>query len=124
VLTGLAGGFALLSVVAARLEDPPGRHGLAALAFVALLGIGLGAIPLLRVIRPRFPVRTARAVFAVSALFAAAHSAVWPTPVPLFVLGLGLGYLAARSGGVTASTVAHGLFNAVSFVYLLRGAAG
>ena len=117
VLTGLAAGFALLSGIS-------GTHGLAPLAFVAVLGTGLAGISLAKSIRPRFSVRTVRAVFAAATLFAAAHSAVWPTPVPLFVLGLGLGYLAARSNGVTASTVAHGLFNAVSFVYLLRGPAG
>ena len=74
--------------------------------------------------RPRFPVRTARAVLASSALFAAAHSAVWPSPVPLFVLACGLGYLTARTGRITAAVVAHGLFNAVSSVILIRQPAG
>lgn len=71
----------------------------------------------------RFPARAA-GVWAAAAVFAAAHAAVWPTPVPLFVLGLGLGYLALRTRGIAASVVAHGLFNAVSFVYLLRGGPG
>lgn len=117
VLMLLAAGFALLGTLA-------GSHGFAPLGFVAVLAAGLLGIPAVQRVRPRFPVRTATTVLATAALFAAAHSAVWPTPVPLFVLGLGLGYLAARSNGVTASTVAHGLFNAVSFVYLLRGPAG
>ena len=73
--------------------------------------------------RPRFPVRTVRAVLASSALFAAAHSAVWPSPVPLFVLACGLGYLTVRTGRITAAVVAHGLFNAVSSVILIRQSA-
>lgn len=110
----LAAAFALLSGLG-------GAHGLAPLGFVATLGVGFAVLPVARAVRPRFPLRTTRAVYATAAIFAAAHSAVWPTPVPLFVLGLGLGYLAARSNGVTASTLTHGLFNAVSFVFLLRG---
>lgn len=68
--------------------------------------------------------RTAAAIYSTAVLFAVAHGGVWPSPVPLFVLGLALGYLAARTGGITACVVLHGLFNAVSFVYLLRGGPG
>ena len=68
--------------------------------------------------------RTVRAVLASSALFAAAHSSVWPSPVPLFVLACGLGYLTVRTGRITAAVVAHGLFNAVSTVILIRQPAG
>ncbi|MFO0848702.1 MAG: CPBP family intramembrane glutamic endopeptidase [Gemmataceae bacterium] len=74
--------------------------------------------------RGRLPIRTLAAVVATSSVFAVGHGGVWPTPVPLFVLGLALGYLAARTGDITACIVLHGLFNAVSFVYLLRGGAG
>src|SRR5205823_3456785 len=35
-------------------------------------------------------------VFGTALLFAAVHSSVWPTPVALFPLGLGLGWLAFR----------------------------
>jgi membrane protease YdiL (CAAX protease family) len=65
--------------------------------------------------------RTYAAVYSTALLFAVAHGGVWPSPVPLFVLGLALGYLAARTGGITACVLLHGLFNAVSCVYLLRG---
>lgn len=61
------------------------------------------------------------AVWATATLFSAVHAGVWPTPVPLFLLGLALGWVAVRTGGLLAGTVLHGLFNAVSLVYLVRG---
>lgn len=64
--------------------------------------------------------RTTLALVSSSLLFAAVHSQVWPTPVPLFVLGLGLGYLTLRTGSIVPAVVVHGLFNGVSFLWLLR----
>ncbi|MCZ2342421.1 MAG: CPBP family intramembrane metalloprotease [Bacteroidales bacterium] len=71
----------------------------------------------------RTPSRITNTVYATSALFAAVHSGVWPSPIPLFALGLFLGTLRARTGGIAAGVALHGLFNAVSYVYLLRGSA-
>jgi membrane protease YdiL (CAAX protease family) len=51
---------------------------------------------------------------AVSLLFAALHSPVWPTPIPLFFLSLGLGFLYQRTGSVVGPTVVHMLFNGFS----------
>ncbi|MDB5309980.1 MAG: amino terminal protease self-immunity [Gemmataceae bacterium] len=65
--------------------------------------------------------RTAGAIYASAALFAVVHSGVWPSPIPLFVLGLGLGWLAVRTRGVLTPVVVHGLFNAVSVLFVLRG---
>ena len=56
-----------------------------------------------------------------SALFGAMHAGVWPTPVPLTVMGIGLGCVAFRSGSLRPAIVAHALFNAVSALALLRG---
>ena len=64
-----------------------------------------------------------RALYVSAAFFALVHSAVWPTPIPLFFLGLGLGWLAVRTRGIFVPVIVHGLFNAVSAVYVLRGAA-
>ena len=61
---------------------------------------------------------TGPAVFASSALFAAVHSFAWPTPVALFVLALGLAWLAHRTRSLIGPVVLHGLFNAVSCVLL------
>jgi membrane protease YdiL (CAAX protease family) len=63
--------------------------------------------------------RTVGAVYASAGVFAVVHSTVWPSPVPLFALGLGLGYLAVRTRGVLVPAVVHGLFNAVSALFVL-----
>jgi membrane protease YdiL (CAAX protease family) len=60
------------------------------------------------------------AVYGTALLFAAMHSPVWPSPVPLFGLGLVLGYLAYRTQSLVAPVVLHGLFNGIaclSFLY-------
>lgn len=113
VLMGIAAGLSLYR--------GDGTLTIAPTVFVFLLTCGLFGI--LWVMRnSRVGVRETAGVYASAAVFAAAHSAVWPSPVPLFVLGLGLGYLALRTGGIAACVVLHGLFNAISFVFLLRGA--
>jgi membrane protease YdiL (CAAX protease family) len=92
------------------------------LAFLAFLGVGLYLMQRFAFdLWPCFPTRTAAAVWSSSALFAVAHSGVWPSPIPLFAFALGLGYLTARTRDITTAVVVHGMFNAVSFVYLLRG---
>jgi membrane protease YdiL (CAAX protease family) len=58
------------------------------------------------------------ALFAASTLFAAVHSFAWPSPVPLFVLALGLGWLTQRTRSLAGPIVLHGLFNAVSCALL------
>jgi membrane protease YdiL (CAAX protease family) len=93
-----------------------------ALALVAVLAAGAYLIQRLGAKRAKFPTRTVLAVWSSAALFAAAHSSVWPTPIPLFVLGLGLGYLAARTRSWLPGAVTHAAFNAVSAVWVfLRG---
>jgi hypothetical protein len=57
-------------------------------------------------------------VFGTAMFFAAVHSFAWPTPVALFVLGLGLGWLAVWTRSLIAPVVVHSLFNGVSFLLL------
>jgi membrane protease YdiL (CAAX protease family) len=57
-----------------------------------------------------------RAIYGTALLFAAFHTSVWPSPIPLLVLGLGLGYLAYRTQSLIGPMVLHALFNAVSAV--------
>ncbi len=84
-----------------------------ALALVAGWGIIAWKCPKKR--RPR------GAIYASAALFAVVHSAVWPSPIPLFVLGLGLGWLALRTRGILVPALVHGLFNLVSVLFVLSG---
>jgi membrane protease YdiL (CAAX protease family) len=55
--------------------------------------------------------------------FGLIHANVWPTPVPLFIMGLIYGEAAAISGRILPTVVAHGLFNAISTILVLRGQA-
>jgi membrane protease YdiL (CAAX protease family) len=51
-------------------------------------------------------------------LFASFHAQVWPSPIPLFFLGLGLGWLSYRTQSLIGPIVAHALFNAVACIVL------
>jgi membrane protease YdiL (CAAX protease family) len=62
---------------------------------------------------------TARAIYSTALLFGVFHP--WPTPIPLFVLGLALGYLAYRTQNLIAPIVLHALFNGVACLMLLQG---
>jgi membrane protease YdiL (CAAX protease family) len=62
-----------------------------------------------------------QAVYSTAALFASIHP--WPTPVALFVLGLGLGWLAYRTQSLVGPMVLHALFNAVACLSAWRGGA-
>jgi membrane protease YdiL (CAAX protease family) len=81
----------------------------------------LALVPLYLLVARRPTLPELPAVFGTALLFASMHAAVWPTPVPLFVLGLALGTLASRTGSLVGPIVLHGLFNAVTCVMLLMG---
>lgn len=89
------------------------------IAFFGILILGFWAllshVPLSRLHHNQYA-----AIYATSVLFASAHD-VWPTPIPLFAFSLVLGWLAVRTGGITASFLVHGLLNTVSALYVLRG---
>jgi membrane protease YdiL (CAAX protease family) len=69
-------------------------------------------------LRSEVAARSAGAIYATSLLFAAAHSFAWPTPIALFFLALGLGYLAYRTQSLVGPIVLHALFNGASSVLL------
>jgi membrane protease YdiL (CAAX protease family) len=102
----------------------------AAASYFIPAGFFLALLPLLYIVprwlwlRRRLRIRSpqqVQAIIASAALFAAFHAHVWPSPIPLLVLAFGLGYLYLRTRNLVAPIVVHGLFNAVSAVYLLLG---
>ncbi|MFO0842248.1 MAG: CPBP family intramembrane glutamic endopeptidase [Gemmataceae bacterium] len=58
-------------------------------------------------------------LYATAVLFGWVHAAVWPTPVPLLWLALGLGWLRWKTGSLVGCVVMHAAFNAVAVVALL-----
>ncbi len=59
-----------------------------------------------------------QAIYGTALFFAIWHSSIWPTPIPLFVLGLALGFLAYRTQSLVAPIFLHALFNSVSCLIL------
>jgi membrane protease YdiL (CAAX protease family) len=59
-----------------------------------------------------------RAIYGTALLFAMFHVSVWPTPIPLFLLALGLGYLAYRTQSIVGPIVMHVLFNTIACIAL------
>ena len=57
----------------------------------------------------------------VSLIFATLHGAVWPTPIPIFFLSLGLGLLYQRTGSILGPIALHMLFNGVSTLMMFLG---
>lgn len=96
--------------------------------FVAALLPGYWLAPiLLRYMRPSYKrhankperlTRATRGIYGSALLFAAFHSSVWPSPIPLFIFALALGWLAYRTQSLIGPFVVHGLFNAVSCLVL------
>jgi len=62
---------------------------------------------------------TFRAIYATSLLFGMVHSFYWPAPIALFVLGLGLGFLAYRTQSLFGPILLHSLFNAIACLALV-----
>lgn len=51
--------------------------------------------------------------------FALAHMTVWPTPIPLFVLSLGIGYVYSRTRSWAACAAMHATFNEINLLMLV-----
>jgi membrane protease YdiL (CAAX protease family) len=63
--------------------------------------------------------QAAHAIYGTALLFAIRHSPSWPDPVAIFVLGLGLGWLADRTRSLVGPIVLHSLFNGVACVMMI-----
>jgi membrane protease YdiL (CAAX protease family) len=98
---------------------PQGVGALAEAATPALVVLALLAVHGLVWRCSRTP--EAPAIFGTAVLFSFIHTGVWPTPIPLLVLALGLGLLAQRTRSLVGPIVLHSLFNGISCVQLLLG---
>jgi membrane protease YdiL (CAAX protease family) len=81
--------------------------------FVLLVSPGIALLDRCR--RPQ----AAHAIYGTSLFWAIRHSASWPDPVAIFVLGLGLGWLADRTRSLIGPMVLHALFNGVACVMMI-----
>ncbi|HZY86693.1 MAG TPA: CPBP family intramembrane glutamic endopeptidase, partial [Gemmataceae bacterium] len=79
----------------------------------------LALVPVFLLVWWRSRTNAGPAVFGTAVLFAAFHSGVWPSPVPLLVLALGLGVLAYRAQSLAAPMLIHALFNGFNCVLIL-----
>jgi membrane protease YdiL (CAAX protease family) len=98
------------------------EHGWAAApnvldAFSPLLFV-LALVPVLIIVMRR---GRGQAVLGTSVLFAMVHAGVWPSPVALLVLALGLGWLKERTGSLVGPMIVHSLFNGVNCGIILLG---
>jgi membrane protease YdiL (CAAX protease family) len=96
---------------------PRGSWAVAGECLPALFVLALVPVFLLVWWRSRTPVGPA--IFGTAVLFAAFHSSVWPSPVPLLLLALGLGYLAYRAQSLAAPMLIHALFNGFNCLLIL-----
>ena len=106
--------LALLMALAMRRSEieaalPRGPWAVAAECVPALFVLAL--VPVFLLVRWRSRTPVGPAIFGTAVLFAAFHSGVWPSPVPLLVLALGLGYLAYHAQSLVAPILIHALFN-------------
>jgi membrane protease YdiL (CAAX protease family) len=115
----LFAGYLLLPLALGRRGAParPAESPLPAPA-AAEPGPAPEAVPSLPAAPANTPLHAGRAVYASSALFALIHPA-WPSPIPLFVFGLGLGWLAYRTRSLVGPMVMHALFNTIGCLQLV-----
>jgi membrane protease YdiL (CAAX protease family) len=78
-------------------------------------------VPFYLVVRWRSRTPAPPAIFGTALLFACVHASVWPSPIALFLLALGLGVLAWRTRSLAGPILLHSLFNGVSCLSLLLG---
>lgn len=77
-------------------------------------------LPLHLWLRNRQPSLVACAIFNAALFFAVWHTTVWPTPVPLLLLGVVLGFLAYRTQSLVSPIVLHAVFNSVAVLTMFH----
>ncbi len=89
-------------------------------AFAPLLFV-LALLPVFFVTIQRSRSPAGPAILCTAVFFALVHVGVWPSPIALFLLALGLGWLKERTHSLVGPIVVHGLFNAASCALILFG---
>jgi membrane protease YdiL (CAAX protease family) len=116
----LAGALALAVVKCHQPILDAFPSGRAAVLQEAVPVLALGAVvPVYLLVWGRSRTPLGPALFGTAVLFGWAHAGVWPSPVPLTLLGLGLGYLAYRTRSLVGPVLVHALFNGVACAQLL-----
>lgn len=77
----------------------------------------LALVPVYAFLARRWPVRAG--LFATAVLFAWVHVRVWPSPVPLLWLALGMGWLRQHGDSLVGCFVLHAAFNAIAVGWML-----
>jgi membrane protease YdiL (CAAX protease family) len=117
---GDVGMIAALVLTAYAIGDPLMRATTVASGMIAAapLVFPLAMLPVYLLLRSRYRSAAVNGIFVAALVFGVAHSSVWPTPIALFLLGIGLGVLAYRTQSIVPSVVTHALFNGLSFLLL------
>jgi membrane protease YdiL (CAAX protease family) len=79
----------------------------------------LGLVPIYLALRHGLRSPVPAGIFAASVLFGWFHVSVWPSPVALTLLSLGLGWLAWRSRSLAGPFALHAVFNGIACVLLV-----
>jgi membrane protease YdiL (CAAX protease family) len=118
---GMVGALAIAVMVTLLALAEPGkvRSWRDVAVGLAPVWLVLAAIPGYLVLDRLLRWRTAGAIYTTGLLFGIVHASVWPTPLSLFLFGIGLGLVAYRTQSLVPSIVCHALFNSVSFLILL-----
>jgi membrane protease YdiL (CAAX protease family) len=118
--TTSAAALALAAVSCAGAAWTAAPEGLRAMLAAAQPVLFIAALaPVYLAVRRQSRTAVGPAIFSTAVVFAALHSTVWPSPVALLVLAVGLGTLAYRTQSLVGPIVLHGLFNGISCLMLL-----
>jgi membrane protease YdiL (CAAX protease family) len=117
---------AFLAAALLGVREQPVTYNPGPVVFVAAMLLGIFLIPFLSIFGSTLMSESrphSIAIFTNGLFFAAMHSGIWPSPIPLFVLGMALAWVTYRTSSLVGAITLHAVFNAVSAIALLLQAA-